>query len=140
MSDELGCWEPRPVPPPTPDTAAFWRAASDGEFVLSECQDCGLVFHYPRAVCPDCHGDAIGWRTAEGTGEIYSFAVQAGRDGWPEEALPLVVAYVELAEGPRVMTNVVDCDPNDLAIGDSVEVRFVPTEEPEVAVPVFTPT
>lgn len=132
-------WEPRPTPVVTPDTEPFWRAASEGEYKLPVCRDCGLVFYYPRAACPDCHSDAVDWTTAAGTGELYSFAIGERVGGWPEDALPLVVAYVTLDEGPRVMTNVEGCDPSTLSIGDRVEVRFVPTEDSDVAVPVFTP-
>lgn len=130
-------WEPRPVPAVTPETAAFWAAAAEGTFLLSECRDCGLVFHYPRHLCPDCFGDDVAGRPASGTGEVYTHSAASSAAGWPEEELPVVVAMVELAEGPRVMTNVVDCDPADVSIGDRVAVDFVPTEDPDVAVPVF---
>ena len=136
MSEE---WEPRPVPEVNPETEPFWAAASEGEFEVRECLDCGLVYYYPREHCPDCFSDDTDWLTASGTGEVYSFSVSERMEGWPDEALPVVLAYVELDEGPRVMTNIVDCDPDDLAIGDRVEVRFVPTEEDDVAVPVFAP-
>lgn len=139
MSDELEGWEPRPVPETTPETEAYWEGASEGVLRLKRCTDCGVTFHYPRALCPDCFSDATTWTESEGVGELYSFSIQEEARGWPEEALPHVLAYVELDEGPRMMSNVVDCDPADLAIGDRVEVRFVPTEDPDVSVPVFTP-
>ena len=129
-------WEPRPVPAVTPESEAFWAAAAEGDLLLSECTDCGLVFHYPRANCPDCLGDAVEWREAAGKGEVYSYAVARTLGGWPEDDLPLVVAYVELDEGPRVLTNV-RADPDDVAVGDRVAVSFVETEEPDVAIPVF---
>lgn len=132
-------WEPRPVPKTTPETEAYWRGATEGELRLKRCTDCGVVFHYPRALCPDCTSEDTEWTVAGGTGELYSFSIQDRRGDWPDEALPMVLAYVELDEGPRVMTNVVDCDPDALAVGDRVEVRFVPTEDDAVAVPVFTP-
>jgi hypothetical protein len=132
-------WEPRPLPDVTPETAPFWEGAADGRFLLCECADCGLVYYYPRQVCPDCLSGDVEWREAEGTGELYSFTVAEQMRGWPEETLPLVYAYVELDEGPRVITNVVDCDPETLDVGQRVEVEFVPTEEESVAVPVFTP-
>ncbi|MFC6989698.1 Zn-ribbon domain-containing OB-fold protein [Haloplanus sp. GCM10025708] len=132
-------WEPRPVPEVNPETEAFWRAASDGEFLLSACDDCGLVFHYPRSLCPDCFSEDVDWQQAAGTGTIYSYSVSESVSGWPEDGLPLVIAYVELDEGPRVMTNVQDVDPDDVEVGLAVEARFVPTEEENVAVPVFVP-
>ncbi|PSP76748.1 DNA-binding protein [Halobacteriales archaeon QS_3_64_16] len=132
-------WEPRPVPEVTPETEAFWRGASEGRFLLSECQECGLIYHYPRALCPDCFGEDVTWREASGEGEIYSYSIARQASGWPDEALPLVVAYVELEEGPRVMTNVLDCEPEDVAVGTPVETRFVPTEKEDVSIPVFVP-
>ena len=58
--------------------------------------------------------------------------------GWPESDLPMVLGYVELEEGPRMMTTVV-ADPDEVAVGTGVEVRFVPTGKPDVAIPVFVP-
>lgn len=133
-------WEPRPLPEVTPETAPFWAAAAAGRFLVCECEACGLVYYYPRAVCPDCFSDDVTWLEAAGTGRIYSFSWTERVEGWPEAALPLVVAYVELDEGPRVMTNVVDADPEALDVGTRVEVEFVPTEADGVAVPVFAPT
>lgn len=130
-------WEPRPVPEVTPDSEDYWAAAAEGRLLVSECADCGLVVHYPRPVCPDCFGDAE-WREASGAGEVYTFAVGRSLSGWPEEWLPAVVGYVELDEGPRVMTNVL-ADPDDVEIGTRVEVDFVPTERDDVAIPVFRP-
>ena len=131
-------WEPRPLPNVTPDTERFWAAAADGDLLLSECTDCGLVFHYPRPVCPDCFGGSVEWTESGGEGEIYSFAVGYSLAGYPDDALPAVVAYVELDEGPRVLTNV-HADPDAVAIGDRVAATFVDTEEPDVAIPVFEP-
>ncbi len=128
-------WEPRPIPEVTPETAPYWEAAAEGRLLVRECPDCGLVFHYPRALCPDCFAEAE-WKEAAGTGEIYSYSATESADGWPEEALPLVVAYVELDEGPRMLTNV-HADPADLEVGMAVEVTFVETDESDVAIPVF---
>ena len=133
-------WEPRPTPNVNPETEPYWRAASEGRLLLGECsnEDCGLVFHYPRPRCPDCLNEA-GLVEASGEGEIYTYSVAGRVEGWPKGDLPLRVGYVELAEGPRLMTAFVDRDPEDLKIGRTVAVRFVPTEDRDVAVPVFTP-
>lgn len=132
-------WEPRPVPDVNPETAAYWEAAADGRLLLGECEDCGLVFHYPRAHCPDCFGDDVEWREASGTGTVYTYSVAERMTGWPENDLPLIVAYVELTEGPRMMTNVVGCEPSAVEVGTPVEVQFVPTADDDVAIPVFSP-
>ncbi len=128
--------ESRPVPEVTPETERYWEAAADGRLLLRECQDCGLTYHYPRALCPDCFSDDVDWVEAAGTGEVYSYSVARSMSGWPEDDLPLVVAYVELDEGPRLVTNV-DCDPDEVTVGSRVEVRFADVDAEDVAIPVF---
>lgn len=133
-------WEPRPVPDVTPETAPFWAGAADGRFLLRECTDCGLTFYYPRALCPDCFADGVEWVEASGRGTVYTYTYSEQVANWPDADLPLVVALVELSEGPRVPTAVVDADPDDVAVGTVVEVQFVPTEDEDLAIPVFAPS
>jgi len=132
-------WEPRPVPNVTPETAPFWAGAADGELLLNHCEACGLTYHYPRSHCPDCLSTDVGWIEAEGTGEVYSYTATSVVESWPEEHLPLVSAYVELAEGPRMLSAIVNCDPADVAVGTPVEVAFVDTDDESVGIPVFEP-
>lgn len=115
------------VPPnPGPEDAEFWRAAAEDRLVLPRCRSCGTFIWYPRGFCPDCHGEDVEWVPASGRGTIYSFTVtQRGAGPWAEHA-PYVIAYVELEEGPRVMTNVVGADPDSVRIGDTVTAVFEP--------------
>lgn len=138
MTDEE-TWGPRPLPDVTPETERYWAAASEGTLLLSYCSACDLYIYHPRARCPDCFEETE-WAESSGDGTVYSFSVAERMEGWPEEDLPLVVAYVELDEGPRVMTNIVGCDPDEIAIDDSVSAVFRQTEEDDVAVPVFQPS
>jgi uncharacterized OB-fold protein len=131
-------WEPRPVPNVTPETETYWAGAAEGRLLLRECNDCGLVYYYPRALCPDCFSEDIDWVEASGAGVVYSYSTTNTMSGWPEDDLPLLVAYVELDEGPRMITNL-DADPNAVEIGMRVEVRFVETSEQDIAIPVFVP-
>lgn len=131
-------WEPRPLPEVNPETATFWAGTAEGEFLLRSCFDCGLVYYYPRYLCPDCFSDNVEWMAADGTGEVYSYSVTERLEGWPDDDLPLIVAYVELTEGPRVMTNL-DADPGEISIGTRVEVTFVETNRGDLAIPVFVP-
>lgn len=131
-------WEPKPVPRVSPETEPFWKGTTEGELLLNECDDCGLVYYYPRALCPECFSDDVSWREASGTGEVYSYTTVYRVQGWSEEDLPLVVGYVELDEGPRMITNLVDCEPDEVEIGTRVEVTFEPTEREDVAIPLFT--
>ncbi|WP_435073541.1 Zn-ribbon domain-containing OB-fold protein [Halorubrum sp. HHNYT27] len=129
-------WDPRPVPDVTPESERYWTAAAGGTLLVRECQDCGLVYHYPRSLCPDCFSERTEWREASGRGEVYSFSTARTMRGWPEDDLPLVLAYVELEEGPRLMTNV-DADPSAVEIGRRVTVEFRDVDDEEIAIPVF---
>jgi uncharacterized OB-fold protein len=113
-----------PTPPPSPnfDTQEFWDAPADGRFLLKRCDDCGVVIWYPRFLCPDCSSTNTSWFEATGKGTVYSFTVPRRGNGPYREAAPFVVAYVELEEGPRILTNLVDLAIEDLAVGMPVEV------------------
>lgn len=134
MSDEL----PAPAPPVNPETEAFWDATAEGTFLVKRCGACETTFHYPRARCPACGDPDAEWVEASGRGTVYSFTVTRQTRGDYAEATPYVLAYVELEEGPRVMTNLVGCDPGELTVGRSVRVVFHDTGEGP-ALPRFTP-
>ena len=102
------------------ETADYWAATAEGRLLLKRCDACGHVIWYPRAICPDCHSTDTSWFEASGNGVVYSFTVNRKGDGPWKEAAPYVLAYVELDEGPRVLTNVVDCDVDTVAIGQRV--------------------
>jgi len=121
-----------PAPPRNPETEPFFAAATEGRFILRRCVDCGKFHWYPRAYCPFCMGETE-WREAAGAGTIYSFSVMR------RVKAPFVLAYVELAEGPRMMTNIVDCDFDRLAIGVPVTLVFKPADD-GTPVPCFTTT
>jgi uncharacterized OB-fold protein len=131
-------WEPRPVPDVTPETKTYWAGAAKGQLFLRKCNSCGLVYYYPRALCPDCFSEDVDWVESSGTGDVYSYSTTDAINGWPADDLPLVVAYVELDEGPRMMTNV-KADPDVIEIGTRVKVKFVETNETDIGIPVFVP-
>jgi len=106
-----------------PETLPFWQAAAEGRLLLKFCRDCGRTHWYPRALCPHCHGAALDWREASGRGTVYSFTVV--RRAEP----PYVLALVRLDEGTTLLTNVVDCDPDGVSIGQRVSVCFRPAPE-----------
>lgn len=119
-------------PEPHPETLPFWQAAQRGEFVLRHCDDCRRTHWYPRAICPHCFSAAGHWEAASGKGTIYAFSPMRRVDpGY-------VVAYVTLAEGPTMLTNIVDCELEDLRIGQAVRLVFKPSENGQ-NVPMFTP-
>jgi len=119
-------------PTPTPETEAFWKAAAEGTFLIKRCRTCGKAHWYPRTVCPFCVSSETEWINGSGRGSLYSFSYM--RKATP----PFVMAYVTLEEGPTMMTNIVDCDPQDLRIGQAVKLVFKPSEG-GFAVPCFSP-
>jgi uncharacterized OB-fold protein len=121
---------PAPAPSVSPETKPFWDATAEGRLLLQRCPACDAVVWYPRASCPHCHAGALDWFEASGRGTVYSFTVvRRGALGAYRDACPYVLAYVELDEGPRVLTNLVDCDMDGIRIGDEVRVVFHPTGE-----------
>lgn len=128
---------PAPVPSVNPETKPFWDATAEGRFLLKRCTACRSVIWYPRAMCPECGSLETEWFEASGRGSVYSFTVNYKGDG-PYRAAPYVLAYVELEEGPRMMTNIVGTDPTQVSIGQSVKVVFEPTGEGP-ALPRFQP-
>ena len=127
---------PWPIPQITDDNGAFWTGGRDGELLITRCTSCGFWVHPPSPRCPQCLSDAIEPSAASGRGTVYSYTVN--RQAWvPGLEVPFVIAIVELDEQPglRLMTNIVDCAPEDVEIGMPVEVAFV--ERGEAFVPVF---
>ena len=120
--------------PPDPglEDAPFWEAADAGRLVLPRCRSCATFIWYPRAFCPACHTSGVEWVPASGRGTVYSFTVsQRGMGPWAEHA-PYVIAYVELEDGPRVLTNIVGADPDEVRIGDAVTAVFQPAGSHQV--------
>ncbi|MCR6672616.1 Zn-ribbon domain-containing OB-fold protein [Devosia ginsengisoli] len=127
----------RTVPAPQPDAESqpFWDAAAQGRFLIKRCTSCGETHWFPRTMCPFCWSEKTEWVEASGAGTIYSWTVM--RRAKP----PYAVAYVELAEGPRMLTNIVECDLDRLHIGQQVELVFGQTSgDGTPPVPMFRPT
>lgn len=91
----------------SPELEPHFAALDEGRLVIPRCNTCEDAIWYPRAFCPGCGGISVSWFEASGAGTVYSFTVvRRGLGDWAEHA-PYVVAYVELDEGPRVLTNIV---------------------------------
>ena len=126
----------KPVPPIDPWTQPYWDAAAEGRFVIQRCRACERAVFYPRQWCPHCGAEDLDWIEASGRGHIYSYSVV--RNYPPSafaDAVPFVIAIVELEEGPRMMTNIVDADPEQVACDLPVEVAFM--DRDGVSLPVF---
>ena len=130
-------WQ-RPLPELDPVSTHYWEAASRGELLIQHCPSCDARQHYPRAVCTTC-GSAPEWQTASGRGTVDTFTIvrQYGMPPFATE-VPYVVAIIELEEGPRMMSNITDCNVDEVRIGMAVEVHMV-VAEPGVGIPFFRP-
>ncbi len=100
--------------------------------MIPVCTACGKAHWYPRAICPFCSSDLVEWREASGKGTIYTFSVMR------RVKEPYAIAHVTLAEGPTMLTNIVDCDFDAVRIGQPVAVVFAETENGP-PVPMFKP-
>jgi uncharacterized OB-fold protein len=120
-----------PSPPTNPEVAPFHEAANRGKLLVGRCRACGEAHFYPRRLCPFCAGETE-WQEAAGTGTIYSYAVLS------RAKPPYAQAYVTLDEGPTMLTRIVDCPFEELAVGKRVRVVFRPAENGQ-AIPFFAP-
>ncbi len=126
-------------PPVSEETVEFWAATREPRFVIPWCTDCEQPIWYPRLVCPQCLGESVEWRAAAGTGTVYAcsthFKAGPGRD---DADGPYVVALVDLAEGVRMMTNIVGCPPETVTVGMPVLLAWAPLSDGR-HLPMFRP-
>jgi uncharacterized OB-fold protein len=129
---------PTPAPSPNPETAEFWSATAEGKLLLKQCASCSTYLWFPKSICPNCRSTETRWVQAAGTGVVYSYTVSRRGEGPYREVAPYVLAYVELDEGPRLITNIVGVDVDSVRIGDRVRVAFDDTGEGNALIR-FTP-
>jgi hypothetical protein len=128
-------------------TRPYWEAAAAGRLLLRRCraEGCGAAHHYPREFCPHCWSEDVVWERAGGRATLYTWSVVHRNDLPPfGERVPYVAAVVDLAEGPRMMTRIVDCPESALRIGMALRVAFRnigtgPGADEDVVIPVFRP-
>lgn len=124
----------RKIPDPTitMESAPYWQACNAGKLMVKRCGQCEKSHFYPRAICPHCFADATEWVEVSGKGEIYSFSITRRADP------PYAIAYVRLADGLTMLSNIVEADFDTLAVGQAVELTFRESEGGQ-AMPVFRP-
>jgi hypothetical protein len=130
---------PRILPEPTPETRHFWEGCKAGELRLQRCTDCGHSYFPPRAFCPKCASRDVEVYAASGKATLYSYVINH-RPRPDMGAEPHSIAVVELAEGPRMMTNIVGCPqtPEALQLDMPVQVTFQ-KESDDISLPMFEP-
>lgn len=129
----------RPMPKVNSDNRPFWNGCRGHELRFQKCGTCGRVRWPPSGICPACHSDSTGWIVSGGRGRVFSFAVYrtAFHPGF-QDAVPYVVALVELDEGPLMISNIIDCTPEDVTCDMTVEVTWEDISE-EFSLPKFRP-
>jgi uncharacterized protein len=113
------------------ETRGYWEGAGRGELVLQRCGACGTVQHKPRGVCASCLSGDIEHFVASGRGTVYVYTFTVTQQNMVPPfaaACPYVMAYVETEEGPRILTHIVGCEPDDVRIGMAVTADFQPQE------------
>jgi uncharacterized protein len=129
----------KPIPVTDTVTRNFWQGCSKQELLLQQCNDCGHFQFYPRIFCVKCMSQALEWVRSSGRGTVHTFTIvhQNMTPGFANE-VPYVYAVVELIEGVRLTTNIVNCVPAEVYIGMPVSVVFEPIS-PEINLPKFRP-
>ncbi len=128
----------RPLPQPTPETQHFWDGTRAGELRLQRCDDCSNVYFPPRPFCPGCGSKAVQIFAASGKGTLHSYVInERPHPAWDE---PYAIAIVELAEGPRMMSNITSCPqtPEALQLDMELTVDFTPVSD-DITLPLFKP-
>jgi uncharacterized OB-fold protein len=125
QADEPQLQPRRQLPHPSPESQPFWDGCAHHELLIQRCQPHGHYWFPPAGICPRCWSADFTWTPVSGRGEVFTFTVYR-RAYAPELVgqLPYAVGIVELAEGPRLITNIVDCAPEDILVGMPVEVVF----------------
>jgi acetyl-CoA acetyltransferase/uncharacterized OB-fold protein len=129
----------RPLPQLTLGNEYFWTSGAEGELRLQECQGCQALIHPPAPICRYCRSHDIKVRAVSGKATLSAFTVNH-RFGFPDLPPPYVVAQVAIAEDPRVRltTNIIECEPDELQLGQPVEVVF--HQLADVWLPLFKPS
>ncbi|HJN20974.1 MAG: Zn-ribbon domain-containing OB-fold protein [Alphaproteobacteria bacterium] len=128
----------RVIPEPTPETQHYWDGARQGELRLQKCDSCHSIYFPPRPFCPECGSCEVSVVTATGRATLYSYVINHLPS--PGFESPFAIAVVELEEGPRLMSNIVDCEqtPEALQLDMPLEVTFQKLSD-GITLPQFRP-
>ena len=118
------------------DSRPYWEGLAQGELRIQRCNVCSKAVFYPRSICPHCHADQLAWIVASGKGTIYSYTVAHQGFGPFAADVPFIVAIVELEEGVRMMSRIVDAPRERVAVGVAVSVTFETVGE-DLTLPYF---
>ena len=129
----------KPLPEIQPYSKGFWDGAKQHKLLIQHCNSCDANIFYPRRDCPKCWSQELGWIEASGKATVYTYSVTLeGVEKMFVEDLPITLAWIDLPEGIRMHTNLVECEPEDVHIGMEVEVVFRDVTD-EITLPYFRP-
>jgi len=128
----------RALPQPTPETQHFWDGTRAGELRLQRCVACSNVYFPPRPFCPGCASREVEVFSASGRASLHSYVIS--HRALPGFEAPYAIAVVELEEGPRLMTNIVESPqtPEALQLDMPLEVVFEPVSD-DITLALFKP-
>ena len=123
----------KPIPVPTEISAPYWEALKAHKIKVQKCDDCGAWIFYPRGHCPSCPSDKLSWQTVSGSGTLYSFSISRVPTA-PEFAdnMPQKLAVVELSEGVRINSTLIDVAEEDIKIGMALSPVFEDQDEDDI--------
>jgi len=129
----------KPEPVPTPETRPFWEGCAAGELRIQRCTSCDRYVFYPRPLCPHCGAGDLEWVTSDGTATLHSYVISHRPAPGFAGDVPYVIAVVELPEGVRMMTNLVNVDPDPDRLPLDLPLRVVFQQRGAVSLPLFEP-
>ena len=130
----------KPYPVPTPDSRPFWNGLAEQKILLKHCRDCECVFHYPRITCPNCLSSDLEWKQASGQGTLYTYTISR-RPTHPlfADEVPQFMAVVELEEGPRITSTLLNVPEDKIQIGMALTPVFEHNEKEKITLLRFQP-
>jgi len=130
----------KPLPQATPETQEYWDGLKRHELRIQQCNDCNEYYFYPRPFCPNCASKSVEWRTVSGRGRLETYVINHRPAPGFEDDAPYVIAIVTLDEGPHLMTNLVNVEPEPSALPADLPVEIVYDDvTAEVTLPKFQP-
>ncbi len=126
-----------PLPRPTQLSRPHWEGCREGRLLVQRCASCGEYVFIPQPICTRCQSDALEWVESTGRGTLYSYTI-VHRPQRPEFEVPYTVAIVELEEGWHMLSHLVECEPESIAVGMPLEVSFRRMSD-EITLPLFRP-
>ena len=120
------------------DTREFWAATKANEFRYQQCENCDTIVFYPRRHCTTCTAGDLKWKTSAGIGTVYTYSVvRQSYHPFFRNLVPYTVAWIDLDEGPRIISNVIGIEPGDVTIGQRVQIEW--EEHENLNIPLFKP-